>query len=67
MRNLNEDRKRCANEGCERIAEEGSVLCAECSLEWALFHRELRATGDGNSPFPAPQSGCQSLRPGSSL
>ena len=32
----------CANEGCGRAAEEGSRLCAECSLEWSLFHREAR-------------------------
>lgn len=41
MKNCNDDRL-CANEGCPRIAEEGSRFCASCDLEWSLFHRDAR-------------------------
>jgi uncharacterized Zn finger protein (UPF0148 family) len=45
------EKKRCVNEGCGRLAEEGSLFCASCGLEWTLFHRDARGqkrdvTGD---------------------
>ena len=36
------DEQLCANEGCPRVAEGGSRLCASCDLEWSLFHRDAR-------------------------
>jgi rRNA maturation endonuclease Nob1 len=42
MKDLKEKKTRCANEGCGKLAEEGSQFCASCGLEWTLFHRDAR-------------------------
>ena len=42
MKDEKDERTRCANEDCQKTAEEGSLFCASCGLEWALFHREAR-------------------------
>jgi rRNA maturation endonuclease Nob1 len=44
MKDLKEKEKktRCANEGCRKPAEEESLFCASCGLEWTLFHRDAR-------------------------
>jgi hypothetical protein len=42
MRDVKEKKARCFNEGCRKPAEEGSLFCASCGLEWALFHRDVR-------------------------
>jgi rRNA maturation endonuclease Nob1 len=42
MKDSKEKKTRCANEGCGKIAEEGSQFCASCGLEWMLFHRDAR-------------------------
>jgi hypothetical protein len=57
MKDEKQDERRCANEGCERNAEEGSVLCAECNLEWSLFHREFRAEDLIDASVRVPGSG----------
>jgi hypothetical protein len=53
--NTNERETLCANGGCGRAAEEDSRLCAECNLEWSLFHRETRADSDTGAEFPFPE------------
>jgi hypothetical protein len=42
MKDLKEKKTLCVNEGCRKPAEEGSIFCAACGLEWALFHRDVR-------------------------
>lgn len=42
MTNPNERFERCQNDACPRPAEPMEGLCAVCSLEWSLFHREER-------------------------
>ncbi len=42
MKDSRDKKTRCANEGCRKPAEEGSLFCASCGLEWALFHRDVR-------------------------
>ena len=42
MKDSKQKKTRCANEGCGKLAEEGSPFCASCGLEWALFHRDER-------------------------
>ena len=42
MKDEKDEKARCANEGCQQPAEEGSPDCASCGLEWTLFHREAR-------------------------
>ena len=53
MSNDKEDPKVCANPGCGRPAEEGSPLCDSCSLEWSLFHREVRAEAQEATRHPS--------------
>jgi hypothetical protein len=45
MKNQEDERKPCANEGCPRSAEKGEELCEVCALEWSLLHREKRPAG----------------------
>jgi hypothetical protein len=56
MKNEKEDPKVCANPGCGRPVEEAGVLCDSCSLEWSLFHREVRAESDVAEHLPPPPS-----------
>jgi hypothetical protein len=42
MNDEKERKTRCDNEGCRQLAEEGSLFCASCGLEWTLFHRDAR-------------------------
>ncbi|HLN58953.1 MAG TPA: hypothetical protein VK416_10355 [Thermoanaerobaculia bacterium] len=42
MKDEEEEKTRCDNEGCRKLAEEGSLFCASCGLEWTLFHRDVR-------------------------
>jgi len=48
MKDAREKKNRCANEGCGKPAEEGSLFCASCGLEWSLFHRDVRAQKGDN-------------------
>jgi hypothetical protein len=57
MTSMKPPERRCANEGCERIAEPDSLLCSECSLEWSLFHREVRIEDMANGGVPVPGPG----------
>ena len=45
MKDEEEEKKPCANEGCPRPAEKGEDLCETCSLEWSLMHRHKRPNG----------------------
>ncbi len=43
MKDVQEKKKSlCVNEGCRKPAEEGSLFCSSCGLEWLLFHRDVR-------------------------
>jgi hypothetical protein len=46
MKDEKEKKTLCVNEGCRKPAEEGSVSCADCGLEWTLFHREARGSNE---------------------
>jgi hypothetical protein len=54
MKNEKEKAPRCANEGCVRLADDGSCFCASCGLEWMLLRRDTRrdpaVRGDRMSP-----------------
>lgn len=56
MKNEKEEPKVCANPGCGREAVGDSALCDSCSLEWSLFHREVRAESDAAQHLPPPPS-----------
>ncbi len=42
MKNEEDEKKLCANEGCPRPAEEGEDFCETCGLERSLLRREER-------------------------
>jgi hypothetical protein len=54
MKNEEEKAPRCANEGCERPADDGSCFCASCGLEWMLLRRDTRGDPDARGDRMTP-------------
>jgi hypothetical protein len=42
MKDEEEKKRPCANEGCPRPAEKGGDFCETCGLEWSLLRRDRR-------------------------
>ena len=58
MKTGKEERRPCANEGCDRPAETDSRFCETCGLDWELLRRDLRTfqnVGAGLAPARAPK------------
>jgi len=50
MKEREEERKPCTNEGCRRPAQPGRNLCDTCDIEWGLYRRDLRRAASAPRP-----------------